>query len=61
MVEATGSKYKIGEICKILTDDNKQIDTEVVGFNDDRVILMPYEDIKGVGLGNVVISTGKKL
>ena len=48
MVEATGSKYKIGEICKILTDDNKQIDTEVVGFNDDRVILMPYEDIKGV-------------
>lgn len=61
MVEATGSKYKIGEICKILTEDNKQIDTEVVGFNDDRVILMPYEDIKGIGLGNVVVSTGKKL
>jgi flagellum-specific ATP synthase len=62
MVEATGTKYKIGEICKILIDDSgKQIDTEVVGFNDDRVILMPYEDTKGIGLGNVVVSTGKKL
>lgn len=62
MIEATGTKYKIGEICKIITDtDGKQIDTEVVGFNDDRVILMPYEDIKGIGLGNVVVSTGKKL
>ena len=62
MIEATGTKYKIGEICKVITNtDNKQIDTEVVGFNDDRVILMPYEDIKGIGLGNVVVSTGQKL
>jgi len=61
MIEATGTKYKIGEICKVITSADKQIDTEVVGFNDDRVILMPYEDIKGIGLGNVVVSTGRKL
>lgn len=61
MIEATGSRYKIGEICHIETNDNKTIDAEVVGFNDDRVLLMPYEDIKGIGLGNVVISTGQKL
>ena len=62
MIEATGTKYKIGEICKVITDtEGKYIDTEVVGFNDDRVILMPYEDIKGIGLGNVVVSTGRKL
>ncbi len=62
MIEATGTKYKIGEICRVLTGEgDKYIDTEVVGFNDDRVILMPYEEIKGIGLGSVVVSTGRKL
>jgi len=62
MIEATGSKYKIGEVCEISTDTaGKKIRAEVVGFNDGRVLLMPYEDIKGIGLGNSVISTKNKL
>jgi len=62
MIEATGNKYKIGEVCEINTDEaNKTIRAEVVGFNDGRVLLMPYEDIKGIGLGNTVISTKNKL
>jgi len=62
MIEATGSKYKIGEVCEINTDTaGKKIRAEVVGFNDGRVLLMPYEDIKGIGLGNSVISTKNKL
>lgn len=62
MIEATGSKYKIGEVCEISTDTaGKKVRAEVVGFNDGRVLLMPYEDIKGIGLGNSVISTKNKL
>lgn len=62
MIEATGSKYKIGEVCEIETDiPGKNIRAEVVGFNDGRVLLMPYEDIKGIGLGNTVRSTKNKL
>ena len=62
MIEATGSKYKIGEVCEISTDTaGKKIRAEVVGFNDGRVLLMPYEDIKGIGLGNSVVSTKNKL
>jgi flagellum-specific ATP synthase len=62
MIEATGNKYKIGEVCEILNDSrDRRIRTEVVGFNDGRVLLMPYEDIKGIGLGNVVVSTKNKL
>jgi len=61
MIEAHGGKYKIGEICEIKTASNKTIRAEVVGFNDDRVLLMPYEDIKGIGLGNLVVSTNNKL
>lgn len=60
-IEATGTNYKIGEICKIKTIDNKKIDCEVVGFDDNKVLLMPYEDIKGIGLGNIVLQTGEKL
>lgn len=62
MIEATGNKYKIGEVCEILNDSHdKRIRAEVVGFNDGRVLLMPYEDIKGIGLGNIVVSTKNKL
>ncbi len=61
MIEASGNKYKIGEICEINTESDKKVRAEVVGFNDDRVLLMPYEDIKGIGLGNIVVSTNNKL
>lgn len=62
MIEATGNKYKIGEVCEISTDTaEKTVRAEVVGFNDGRVLLMPYEDIKGIGLGNTVKSTKNKL
>lgn len=62
MIEATGSKYKIGEVCAISTDEiGKNVYAEVVGFNDGRVLLMPYEDIKGIGLENTVKSTRHKL
>lgn len=62
MIEATGNRYKIGEVCGINTDIiGRTISAEVVGFNDGRVLLMPYEDIKGIGLGNNVVSTRNKL
>lgn len=62
MIEATGNKYKIGEVCEISTDvTGKFVRAEVVGFNDGRVLLMPYDDIKGIGLGNTVKSTKNKL
>jgi flagellum-specific ATP synthase len=62
MIEATGNKYKIGEVCTIDTDNSERsVSAEVVGFNDGRVLLMPYEDIKGIGLGNIVRSTKNKL
>lgn len=62
LIEATGSRYRIGEVCEIETDSyEKKIRAEVVGFNDGRVLLMPYEDLKGIGLGNTVKSTKHKL
>lgn len=61
-VEATGIICNIGDICNIVLGNGKQsILSEVVGFRGNKVILMPYEDIDGIGYGSTVINTGSKL
>lgn len=62
MMEACGMEAKIGEICTIHTDDpDKVVTAEVVGFKDGRLLLMAYDDIKGIGPGSLIKSTGSKL
>ena len=34
---------------------------EVVGFKDNRILLMPYGNVEGVGIGSMVESTHKPL
>lgn len=61
-VEATGPSCNIGDVCTILAEEkNQQIPAEVVGFRGSKVLLMPYEDIEGIGYGSVVRNTGDKL
>lgn len=62
MMEASGMEAKIGEICTIHTDDSDRVVTaEVVGFRNGRLLLMAYDDIKGIGPGSLIKSTGNKL
>ena len=58
-IESTGPKTRIGDICKIYANkaNHKVYHAEVVGFKGDKVLLMPYEDIHGVGLGYLVENT----
>ena len=63
-VEATGMSCNIGDVCSISTSDKKERKTllsEVVGFKNNKVLLMPYGDINGIGYGSFVINTGEKL
>lgn len=61
-IEASGPECSIGDVCRIYTKDMKDyIRAEVVGFQSDKVILMPYTDIEGIGPGSVVDNTGAKL
>ena len=53
-IEADGPDVSIGNCCKINTKDGKSVLAEVVGFKDKKILLMPYGDIEGVGLGSIV-------
>lgn len=61
-VEATGPASRIGDICHIYTLNNdKYISSEVVGFNENNVLLMPFGSLEGVGLGSRVLYTKRPL
>ncbi len=61
-IEAAGCQTRIGDI-NIIKDpqDTQKILAEAVGINEDRTILMPYDDISGIALGHYVQSTNSKL
>jgi len=62
MIETAGLKANVGDICYIQNSDNeKTVMAEVVGFKNSEVLLMAYGDIKGIGPGSFVRSTGRKL
>lgn len=61
-VEATGISCNVGDVCNIvLGNEKKAVLSEVVGFRENKVLLMPYEDIEGIGYGSQVHNTGGKL
>lgn len=53
-IESEGPDVSIGNCCKIHTTEGKSVLAEVVGFKDKKILLMPYGNIEGVGLGSVV-------
>ncbi len=58
-VESTGVDARINDTCDIiLKDSGKRVLCEVVGFRDDRLLLMPYEDVGGVSIGDRVEACG---
>lgn len=59
-IEAQGLMTKIGELCSIhLGQQALPITAEVVGFREDRVMLMPFSDLSGIQPGSRVTSRGR--
>ncbi len=61
ILKATGLRVSIGEACRVYSDGEVPVDAEVVGFKDDRVLLMALGDIRGVRPGSRVLPVGKRL
>lgn len=62
-VEASGPECNIGDVCRVFKKGNRDdyIYAEAVGFQSDKVLLMPYTDMEGIGPGCIVDNTGKQL
>ncbi len=61
-IESIGPNAKLNDLCLIKSNSKAEpVKAEVVGFRDDRVLLMPYDDVEGVGLGSWVQNTGMPL
>ncbi len=61
-IESSGPECSIGDVCRIYSKDmSEYIHAEVVGFQSEKVLLMPYTDIEGIGPGSIVDNTGDKL
>lgn len=59
-IEARGPDAAIGEVCKIIPrHGDTLLRAEVIGLREDRVVLMPYGDTRGVGVGCEVYATGQ--
>lgn len=61
-IEASGDKATIGDIGMIYSEStNKHIPAEVVGFKENKILLMPYENISGISSGSFIRNTGNRL
>lgn len=58
-IESIGPNASLNDLCLIYSGDRSEgIYAEVVGFRDDRMLLMPYGSVEGIGVGSLVESTG---
>lgn len=61
-VESEGPDASIGDVCYIYPNKAaRPLKAEVVGFRDNKVILMPLGNLQSIGPGCDVVGTGKPL
>ena len=58
-LEARGCSAAIGDHCRVSRDGDEAIDTEVVGFSDDRLLLMPIGEVRGLAPQARVVPAGE--
>ncbi|KYG57861.1 flagellar protein export ATPase FliI [Planococcus maritimus] len=61
-IEAQGPNAKLGELCLLYPSRfDPPIEAEVVGFKENKIMLMPLSDLAQVGPGCLVVATGVPL
>lgn len=63
VAEADGPLISIGSRCAITTVDGREIYAEIIGFRDNRIVLMPYGESDGIAPDSPVsaVSDGNKV
>lgn len=61
-IEAIGPNVSIGDLCYIYSNTQlRPLTAEVVGFKENKVLLMPFGNMSGVGPGCTVEAAGETL
>lgn len=58
VLESRGPDSALGELCTVEVAGRGALDAQVIGFRDDRVLLMPFGDAQGVSIGGQVRAAG---
>jgi flagellum-specific ATP synthase len=62
LIESLGPNMAIGETCRIAYRRTAEpVLAEVVGFRDNKVLIMPLGEMMGIGAGSDVVALGKPL
>ena len=62
IIEADGPSGKISDLCYIYNNsDEPPIWAEIVGFRQDRILLMPLGSMDGLRIGATVVNTGNPM
>jgi len=62
VIESLGPQMAVGETCRISYRRNAApVLAEVVGFRDNKVLIMPLGELAGIGAGSEVIAEGRPL
>ena len=62
IIESLGPQVVVGELCHILISNRENpIRAEVVGFHNEIVQLMPFDDMEGIEPGCTVVAMGESL
>lgn len=60
VVEGHGPSSTIGSLCKISPQgDGPSVLAEVVGFKEERILLMPLGELRGIGPGSTIFASGE--
>ncbi|HIN79456.1 MAG TPA: FliI/YscN family ATPase [Planctomycetes bacterium] len=62
VAEARGLALPVGSFCRILPRSSgvEPIEAEVIGFDDERTLLVPFERLEGVSPGDPVLFEGEE-
>lgn len=55
-VTVSGLPAPVGSLCRIQTQAGGRVEAQVVGFSDDRALLMPLRDTLGIARGDEVVA-----
>ncbi|MCL6471319.1 MAG: flagellar protein export ATPase FliI [Firmicutes bacterium] len=62
VIESCGPAAQVGELCHIQISRNEPpVAAEVVGFKENRVLLMPLGEMSGIKPGSEVVASGRSL